>query len=442
MSKHRGGEMARRHFMKYTAGAAIGAAAALTASASGDDQNEGVAGMSGKRLGSIFNNDSNNILVAGSGADTTAEEYSQILGVLLDAGPGVFAQDVGCPDPVIYRSDVATVLDKYAEGRDADAMAKLLSLGTDPLAITIAACRERRIPVVASYRMNAEDAHPHQLDLYDFGRAHKDWAIEGRCCLDPAIPEVYAHRMEIFREVAERYDIDGIEFNFGRWFYMISEPHKNHHILTGMVRETRQMLDDVASAQGRARPLLGVRVGAMLAGELRQEDFPGAMYGPPTNQSCEDLGLDVRTWIGEGLVDYVCPSLFWPSWPGLPNTSEFVDLAKGTPTGIYPTLWPWPQWLREGPDKGGPVELDDDRLFVRYRHELCQLALQIYDEGADGISAFNWYFHLHLAKVPNLWCAYYGYGDGGSTIQSEMLAAMGDRDKLVEYIGRFADGRP
>ncbi len=164
----------------------------------------------GKQLGTILNSDINHILGSSSGGDITVEEYKHFVECLLDVQPGVLAQNVGMPDPVIYRSKVATTWDKYhaevtkavwpntkpeqAE-REGAAMRKLLDLGTDPLTITIEACRERGVLIVASYRMNAEDFGRGELDLYDFGRAHKDWAIPGRNCLDPAIPEVYDHRM-------------------------------------------------------------------------------------------------------------------------------------------------------------------------------------------------------------------------------------------------------
>src|SRR5438445_10410098 len=60
-----------------------------------------------KSLGSILNNDINNILGVLSGAKTTPAEYKKAVLHLLDAKPGVLAQNVGMPDPVIYRSQVA-----------------------------------------------------------------------------------------------------------------------------------------------------------------------------------------------------------------------------------------------------------------------------------------------------------------------------------------------
>lgn len=358
-----------------------------------------------KRLGTIFNNDINNILWACSGKDTSPAEYRYAVRRILDLTPGVLAQNVGMPDPVIYRSRVATGWEKYHEEmtmvvwpetkpddavREADAMRALLGAGTDPLQITLEACREQGVPCVASYRMNAADWYDHTWELSDFGRAHPDWRIPGTGCLDPAIPGVYKHDVAIFRELLNDYDVDGIEMDFRRWYHMISDPRRNYPILTQMVRDTRRLLDAAAKRRGREKLLLGVRVGPMLEGEFRKEDFPGSEYGPPTNMSCQDLGLDVRTWIAEGIVDYVCPTLFSPL--GIPHTREFAELAKGRNVGIYPTLSYAPRWTHVP----APADLTDNQA-TRLAHlkEVCIEALQCYDEGADGVSTFNWFPQLY-----------------------------------------------
>src|SRR2546425_8093439 len=66
-----------------------------------------------KHLASILNNDINNMLVSSSGAQMTAEEYRRAVRGLIEPRPGVLAQNVGLPDPVIYRSSVATPFEKY-----------------------------------------------------------------------------------------------------------------------------------------------------------------------------------------------------------------------------------------------------------------------------------------------------------------------------------------
>ena len=225
---------------------------------------------SNKQLGPIQNSDENNIIYNSSGKEITPEEYRTAVNHLLDQKATVLAQSVGMPDAVMYRSKVATTFDKhlvevcmltmrdvhskeavppdpYVCGhskinatRQVEAMRTLLALGTDPLELTIEACRKREVPIVASYRMNAEDWYMHTWKPSDFGRAHPEWRIPGGPgCLDPAIPGVYEHRMRIFEDVVNNYDVDGIEFDWRRWYHMISDPLHNHPILTRMVRETR-----------------------------------------------------------------------------------------------------------------------------------------------------------------------------------------------------------
>ena len=132
----------RREFMKWT----VGAIAALSGAEGGASAGDAFPGN--RQLGCIQNNDINNILYNSSGADITPDEYREAVGHLLDGKPNVLAQNVGLPDPVIYRSNVATPWDKYLvevsletwpkedparirEGaaRQADAVAKLMRLG-------------------------------------------------------------------------------------------------------------------------------------------------------------------------------------------------------------------------------------------------------------------------------------------------------------------------
>ena len=370
-----------------------------------------------KNLGTIQNNDANNILLAGSGKDITPDEYRTAVGHLLDGKPGVLAQNVGMPDPVTYRSKVATSWSKHlletslitwpkavavsdtvrenAE-RQVKAAASLVSAGTDPLQLTAEMCHERGVPIVASYRMNSEDLYANTWRMSDFGRAHPDWRIPDAGCLDPAVPGVYEHRMEIFAEVAQQYDIDGIEFDFRRWYRMISNPLENHPVLTKMVRETRRMLDETARAKGRKKLLLGARVGPSLADPSGTEYAGGDVT---TDISCRELGLDVVTWIEEGLVDYVCPSLFWPRLPGIPKTAEFVALAKDKEVGVYPTVFPLPAWGEEGVSISDMSPAEIAGMMKRHRDEMCDAALACYEEGADGISTFNWFGHAQFSHL-------------------------------------------
>jgi len=433
-------ELDRRSFMKTSlsgAGAALAFGPNWSRRLEASDANNGPPQLpANKQIGSIFNSDIDNIFQALSGEKTTPAEYKKAVGHLLDTKPGVLAQNVGMPDPVIYRTKVATIFEKYynevvaavwgAEAAKVDpaaaCMKALLDAGTDPLAITIEACRERGVPILASYRMNAEDFSGGTLDFYDFGRQHKNLKIPGAHCLDPAHPEVFQHRMKIFTEVANEYDIDGIEFDFRRWTHMVSKPHENHTVLTRMLRDTRQMLADVAKKKGRKRLYLGARVCPTIAGARVNN----------TESSCKVIGLDVTTWAQQGLVDYLCPSFFWGHNPGDdPRTAEFVTLAKETNVGIYPTVFPYSKWQTESPEASS-IDLDEPDALRRYRDDILNAALKCYAEGADGISTFNWIPHhqpgMTRRNMRKAW------GLGAAQLQMHIHPMLRDESILKAYL--------
>lgn len=413
------------------------------------------ANLNGKQLGWILNNDINNILYGTNGKNATPEEYKTAVLRMLEVKPGVLAQQVGEPDPVIYRTKVATTWDKYfvevvtRVGTDdmpspeeapitPDCVRRLRELGTDPLQLTIEACRERGVLIVADFRMNAEDFYHGENELSDFGRQHKHMLIRGANCLDPAYPEVYAHRMAIFREVAENYDIDGIEFDFKRWWHMISDPHKNYQILTRMVAETRQMLDEVAKKKGRKKLILGARVSFSIAGQMD----PNAGT-PDVDFNCVDLGLDVATWVKQGYVDYLCPSYFHGrDLPCLPNVKDFVELTHGTGVGVYPTTFGRPKW----PDK--EKHPDNSASWQRHRDELCQAVLMMYEAGADGISTFNMGPHQYppIGKSERGWgkktlwpLTAETYNRGSRTygwVLESFMGKLGNRQEIKNFIGQ------
>lgn len=354
---------------------------------------------SNRDLGSIFNDDEASLLERLWDDEMTPEQYRKAIDRLLDAKPGVLAMCVGLPDPVWYTSQVASMIDqewpKHYQTERAGCFSALRKAGTDPLKVAIEASEAKGIPFVASYRMNSEDHGGKQLDIYAFGAAHKEWQIPGAHCLDPAVPEVFEHRMAIFREVVSEYDIDGIEFDFRRWWNMVSNPEVNHVVLIRMVRETRRMLDAVAKKKGRGRLLLGMWVGPSIDTAAADANYPG-MGGAYANPSCRGLGIDVQTWVKDELVDDVCPTLFWPQWPGLPYTREFGELAEGSDAGIYPTLLPIPSWIKDG-----PIEPDDTERLIRYKNEFFRHAIQIYADGADEVSTFNWTPHMEVGLFRN-----------------------------------------
>ena len=105
--------------------------------------------------------------------------------------------------------------------------------------------------------------------------------------------------------------------------------------------------------------------------------IPGDAY---TDRGCPDLGpftpsrslgIDLETWVREGLVDHLVVHLEGVGAPDasdrLPLIKPYVDLAKGKDTQVYADLYP----RRQSPDS----------LRVR--------AMACYDVGVDGLGFWD-----------------------------------------------------
>ncbi|MAV37750.1 MAG: hypothetical protein CMJ59_20090, partial [Planctomycetaceae bacterium] len=190
----------------------------------------------------------------------------------------------------------------------------LIASGRCPLQVVIDFAHQNQMELFASVRMNDchdsfipggitlwKKAHPellvdagdvspdkdqHPLGLYVIAQ---DWTHQ----------QVRDRKFEIIEEVCRRYDIDGLNLNYIRHPVFFSRTMRGQpvteqqtQIMTTFMRRIRRMAETEGARRGR--PIL---IAATVPDSLRL---------------ARDVGLDVRTWIDQGLVDYVCPSLSWP----------------------------------------------------------------------------------------------------------------------------------
>jgi hypothetical protein len=205
----------------------------------------------------------------------------------------------------------------------------------------------------------------------DFYLAHPEWRcvdIDGReiARMSYAFPEVRALLLGVFRELATRYDIDGVNpiFNRGAPFLLYEAP-----LVEGFKRETgldamELAEDDETYLRYRAQVMTGFMA------ELRQTmDEIGEARGCPFEISVHVLndaetnlfyGLDVPAWIEQGLIDNL---ISYPWQDREIDTEHFAQLTRGTPVKYYPEIMP----------RTMPPET--------YRRR----ALENYETGADGL---------------------------------------------------------
>ena len=255
------------------------------------------------------------------------------------------------PSTVIPELQYPTLLRWRAEGVD---IAKRI----------VEESHQRKLEVFWEHRLNGADREadvntPAQHPLKD---QHPEWLIAGSWwnpgLWNFAIPEVRQYKVAALKEVAERYDLDGINLDFGRHppFLPTGQQWEHREALTDFVRQVRLMLQGVAERRGRPF-LLSVRVA---------DTVPG----------CHFDGMDVETWVRHNLVDMIV----------IGTRSIQVDLPgfKRITTGSHVKLYPCID-QHHSPDGYHAVPSPE---FLR------GVAANWWHQGADGIAAFNFWNEL------------------------------------------------
>jgi len=244
--------------------------------------------------------------------------------------------------------------------------------GYDLMQILVDRAHERGLTLMAGMRMNDRHGAATRAKLY---LEHPEWHAQG-------VPRGldYAHEglrnkvLTFIREVLDRYDVDGIEFDYMRWIYMFSmdEERQGALLLTDFQRKARKLLDEAGRKRGR-RLLLSARV-------------------PDRLEECEWYGFDVKTWVKEGLVDYLVPSHFGYMDANV-KIEEYRELTEGTDCRIYPSLNRWT----------GPSRLDKLAKGAGWRPEhYYATARNYYGFGADGIATYNYQFARFEENIEKL----------------------------------------
>ena len=250
--------------------------------------------------------------------------------------------------------------------RVSDNTRHLIETTGGPLTTLIRMCREAGIEFFPRVRMNSHyRKDPATPDYGRFRRERPDlligrpgeaipvgsheWSI--RTGLNYAFPEVRRFMASIITELFERFDVDGVEMDFNRHpaFFRPGEAAAHAYLMTDLVRHVRRRMDEVGAARGK-RILLAVRVPPTLADSLR-------------------VGLDVRRWMAEGLVDIVTAGIGFVLF-GLP-IREFVEAAAGTGVKVYGCI----EALRPAVDQ----------------RVMRAMAKRCWDAGADGIYLYNFF---------------------------------------------------
>ena len=310
---------------------------------------------------------------------STYQQLIRVADEIISGRPDVYVMDAAYNDLCNYPSSIG----KLYPGQPMDA---LLEAGYDPYGYMVGRLREAGITVLAGYRVN--DHHGHLMYWTDWEREHKTWSL-GKDTgawktfkvvgdrgwreigdlrqMDYAIEGVRQRRLAILSEIVARYPVDGLQLDFGRTAPFLSEPKREKAgFLTQFVRDVRAMLDEAGRQRGQ-RLVLSAAV-------------------PWDIAFCEQEGLDIRQWIDEGLLSYVCPGEWVFVDYNMPF-SKWMALTEGSGCKVYPMtmvdLSP-----ATAVAEGKRIWLGDDYQSFD-PPKIRALAENAYSQGAEGIMFYN-----------------------------------------------------
>lgn len=279
-----------------------------------------------------------------------------------------------------YWSDVGP---NIFEGRDdyrdfsgkllAENIKTLAESGANPPLSVAEECHRRGITMLASVRMGLSMYDPKECGIYYNARMtpqfhnmtikNLDLSLEARANriansarnLDFSYPEVRDLILKPCEKLVAEFPIDGLHLNFIRG----GAPFESHEaaakapIMTELLRELVDMLRKGAQKRTTEKLILAVRV-------------------PNDLHYCAQAGLDVKTWVTEGLVDVIIPDQIHTMIFDA-RIDEFAETCKGTEVLVLPSLHPCSEPLE-------PKALFRAGVDNWYR------------QGADGFSTFNFFF--------------------------------------------------
>ena len=279
---------------------------------------------------------------------------------------------------VFYRSKI--------EGVDLSANAGVrtaLDNGVDPNRELINFCRTHGMEIFWSFRMN--DIH----DSYDgnlgkFKKDHPDWLLGRKdanypkrsvqagiwSALDFEVPQVRDHVFACIEEVCQLYDLDGVEFDYGRNASLFRPTFDGKPV-------TQVQLDILTDFQRRLRTLAN-KIGAQ-----RGRPLLLTANVPDNIQFCRLVGIDVETWLAEGLLDFLIAGNGY--LPYTMATRELIELGHQHGRQVYPRL-----------DAN-----TDDRLFWRHWDAWRGAATNFWQCGGDGVYLMNAYDVGDKWKTPH-----------------------------------------
>ncbi len=270
--------------------------------------------------------------------------------------------------------------------------------GTDALKLVTEHMHGKGKEVLAAIRLS--DTHHRSINHNDplcpqFTIDNPQFVIQqpdGRTnetAMDYSHAEVRDHRLAIMQEIAEEYDVDGLELNFVRWakHFPRDQGRQKAAIMTEYVGQIRKVLDNAAAKRGRDRLTLGVRI-------------------PESVETCWMAGVDIEQWVQQGWIDFIVISTWNNTDPQI-RVGEFARFTRPAGVDTIVVMGNMIGNIHSGPPKilDRPIAMSGEHAPQSYlgmlitESEARGAAANYYAWGANSISFWN--VGCHFGKVGN-----------------------------------------
>lgn len=246
----------------------------------------------------------------------------------------------------------------------------------DPLAYAVAACHKRGLKIhawIVTYPLVSKGTPRHPIIAQ-----HPDWAIPhmGSFHLDPGLPEVRTHIATLVSDLARRYAIDGIHFDYFRYPEEAGRYNdaRSYKLYGGGLDKASwrrgnltKQLEEVQDSLQRVRPEVQVSVAPL--GKLRYLPSLGRPHGWT---AYDDVYQDAETWAKQGLVDFLAPMMYYKDHlyePFLIDWQERVGRYVPVVAGLAP-------YRTEATEKGAwPISVIREQIDIARKHKAAGVSM-------------------------------------------------------------------
>ncbi len=240
---------------------------------------------------------------------------------------------------VIYPSDIEPRVTVFTGGRNN-------YLDYDPLRFAIEECHKRGLSIhawVVTFPLG-NNSHVASLGSHSVWQKHRDWCftLHNDWYLNPGHPEARSYISSVVCEMVQRYDLDGVHFDYVRYpdktdklndnnlYYRYGKGKSLKEWRTGNITA---FLKEVSTKVHAIKPYM--LVSAAPLGKLRV--LPSKPNVGWTAR--ESVYQDPAIWHREGAVDFVAPMMYYRNDLFDPYLADWREQIPGLP--IVPGLAPY-----------------------------------------------------------------------------------------------------